>query len=45
MCGTGKTVARVSLVGLGTPRGVEAISLGPDHRIHAGDFGGDLGGT
>ncbi|MFF0106663.1 hypothetical protein [Streptomyces hirsutus] len=45
MCGTGKTVARVSLVGFGTPRGVEAISLGPDHRIHVGDIGGDLGGT
>lgn len=45
MCGTGKTVARVSLFGIGTPRDVEAISLGPDNRIHVGDIGGDLGGT
>ncbi|WP_435804351.1 hypothetical protein [Streptomyces hirsutus] len=45
MCGTGKTVARVSLVGLGTPLDVEAIPLDPDNRIHVGDIGGDLGGT
>ncbi|MGP2439143.1 WD40 repeat domain-containing protein [Streptomyces sp. JW3] len=42
---TGKTVARVSLAGIGTPRDVEAISIGPDNRIYVGDIGDNLGGT
>ncbi|MBU6534166.1 WD40 repeat domain-containing protein [Streptomyces mayonensis] len=42
---TGETVARVSLSGIGTPRDVEAISIGPDNRIFVGDIGDNLGGT
>ncbi|MCZ9341505.1 WD40 repeat domain-containing protein, partial [Streptomyces sp. TRM76130] len=42
---TGETVARVSLSGVGTPRDVEAISIGPDNRIYVGDIGDNLGGT
>ncbi|MFF1544095.1 WD40 repeat domain-containing protein [Streptomyces sp. NPDC058291] len=42
---TGKTVARVTLTGIGTPRDVEAISVGPDGEIWVGDIGDNLGGT
>ncbi|MDT0613773.1 WD40 repeat domain-containing protein [Streptomyces lancefieldiae] len=42
---TGETVARVALSGVGTPRDVEAISIGPDDRIYVGDIGDNLGGT
>ncbi|MFC5851886.1 WD40 repeat domain-containing protein [Streptomyces chlorus] len=42
---TGDTVARVTLTGIGTPRDVEAISIGPDDRIFVGDIGDNLGGT
>ncbi|MER6783812.1 WD40 repeat domain-containing protein [Streptomyces sp. NPDC000658] len=42
---TGKTVARVTLTGIGTPRDVEAISIGPDNQIWVGDIGDNLGGT
>jgi hypothetical protein len=42
---TGKTVARVTLSGVGTPRDMEAISIGPDNRIYVGDIGDNLGGT
>jgi len=41
---TGKTVARVTLSGVGRPRDVEAISIGPDHQIYVGDIGDNLGG-
>ena len=41
---TGKTVARVTLSGIGRPRDVEAISIGPDHQIYVGDIGDNLGG-
>jgi hypothetical protein len=41
---TGKTVARVTLSGIGSPRDVEAISIGPDHQIYVGDIGDNLGG-
>ncbi|MGW4020869.1 WD40 repeat domain-containing protein [Streptomyces sp. NPDC005009] len=43
--GTGETVARVALSGVGTPRDVEAIAVGPDNRIFVGDIGDNLGGT
>ncbi|MGI5394285.1 WD40 repeat domain-containing protein [Streptomyces sp. CA-251251] len=43
--GTGKTVARVALSGVGTPRDIEAISIGPGNRIFVGDIGDNLGGT
>ncbi|ANB07014.1 hypothetical protein SAM40697_3056 [Streptomyces ambofaciens] len=42
---TGKTVARVALSGVGTPRDVEAVSIGPGNRIFVGDIGDNLGGT
>ncbi|MFE2146910.1 WD40 repeat domain-containing protein [Streptomyces sp. NPDC059456] len=42
---TGKTVARVTLTGIGTPRDVEAISLGPDGQLYVGDIGDNLGGS
>src|SRR6185312_12124692 len=42
---TGDTVARITLTGIGEPRDVEAISIGPDNRIFVGDIGDNLGGT
>ncbi|MFF4118471.1 TolB-like translocation protein [Streptomyces sp. NPDC001714] len=42
---TGKTVARITLSGVGTPRDVEAISIGPDHQIYVGDIGDNLDGS
>ncbi|MFD3718798.1 WD40 repeat domain-containing protein [Streptomyces sp. NPDC058674] len=42
---TGRTVARLTLTGIGTPRDVEAISVGPDGRLYVGDVGDNLGGT
>jgi hypothetical protein len=42
---TGRTVARITLSGIGTPRDVEAISLGPDGKLYVGDIGDNLGGT
>ncbi|MFE9678438.1 WD40 repeat domain-containing protein [Streptomyces sp. NPDC006259] len=42
---TGKTVARLTLTGIGTPRDVEAISVGPGNRLYVGDIGDNLGGT
>ncbi|MFF9477925.1 hypothetical protein [Streptomyces sp. NPDC014733] len=41
---TGRTVATVTLRGIGDPRDVEAISLGPDGNIYVGDIGDNLGG-
>src|SRR6059058_4342891 len=35
---TGKTVARVTLSGIGSPRDVEAISIGPGNQIYVGDI-------
>ncbi|MFF8270670.1 WD40 repeat domain-containing protein [Streptomyces sp. NPDC016562] len=42
---TGKTVARVTLTGIGKPRDVEAISLGPDGQLYVGDIGDNRNGT
>ncbi|MEU4356589.1 WD40 repeat domain-containing protein [Streptomyces virginiae] len=42
---TGATVARVTLTGIGRPRDVEAISLGPDGQLYVGDVGDNRGGT
>jgi hypothetical protein len=42
---TGETVARVALSGVGTPRDIEAISVGPGNRLFVGDIGDNLGGT
>ncbi|MEU6395199.1 WD40 repeat domain-containing protein [Streptomyces sp. NPDC046939] len=41
---SGKTVARLTLTGIGDPRDVEAISVGPDGNIYVGDIGDNLGG-
>ncbi|GAB7031625.1 hypothetical protein AB0G35_21910 [Streptomyces sp. NPDC021749] len=41
---TGRTVARITLRGIGAPRDVEAISLGPDGDLYLGDIGDNLGG-
>ncbi|MBD0424883.1 WD40 repeat domain-containing protein [Streptomyces sp. TRM S81-3] len=43
--GTGRTVARIALSGVGKPRDVEAIAVGPGNRIFVGDIGDNLGGT
>jgi hypothetical protein len=42
---TGKTVATVTMTGVGKPRDVEAISIGGDGNIYVGDIGDNLGGT
>jgi hypothetical protein len=42
---TGRTVATVTLSGIGSPRDVEAISIGPGNQIYVGDIGDNLGGT
>ncbi|MGW2276582.1 WD40 repeat domain-containing protein [Streptomyces sp. NPDC001770] len=42
---TGETVATVTMTGVGQPRDVEAISLGPDGNLYVGDIGDNLNGT
>nr|WSX51233.1 WD40 repeat domain-containing protein [Streptomyces sp. NBC_00974] len=42
---TGKTVARITMTGVGKPRDIEAISLGPDGQLYVGDIGDNLGGS
>uniref|UniRef100_A0AAU3GVJ5 WD40 repeat domain-containing protein n=1 Tax=Streptomyces sp. NBC_01401 TaxID=2903854 RepID=A0AAU3GVJ5_9ACTN len=42
---TGKTVATITMKGVGEPRDVEAISLGPDGNLYVGDIGDNLDGT
>ncbi|MER7899015.1 WD40 repeat domain-containing protein [Streptomyces sp. NPDC096046] len=42
---TGETVATITLSGVGSPRDVEAVSIGPDNQIYVGDIGDNLGGT
>jgi hypothetical protein len=42
---TGETVARITLTGVGRPRDVEAISMGPGNKLYVGDIGDNLGGT
>ncbi|MFF9816602.1 WD40 repeat domain-containing protein [Streptomyces sp. NPDC014006] len=41
---TGRTVARLTLKGIGSPRDVEAISIGPGNEIYVGDIGDNFGG-
>ncbi|MEG3627408.1 WD40 repeat domain-containing protein [Streptomyces poriticola] len=41
---TGKTLARITLSGVGTPRDVEAIAVGPGNRLFVGDIGDNFGG-
>ncbi|MEV8536282.1 WD40 repeat domain-containing protein [Streptomyces sp. NPDC051211] len=42
---TGRTVARVTMTGIGRPRDVEAISLGPDGQLYVGDIGDNRNGS
>ncbi|WP_228974184.1 WD40 repeat domain-containing protein [Streptomyces sp. DH12] len=42
---TGKTVATVTLRGVGKPRDMEAVSVGPDGYVYVGDIGDNLGGS
>lgn len=42
---TGKTVATLTMKGVGEPRDVEAISLGPDGAVYVGDIGDNLDGS
>ncbi len=42
---TGKTVATITMTGVGTPRDVEAISIGPGNQIWVGDIGDNDGVT
>ncbi|MHC0429987.1 TolB-like translocation protein [Streptomyces sp. O3] len=42
---SGETVATVTLRGIGEPRDVEAISIGPDGDLYVGDIGDNQGGA
>ncbi|MCY0927384.1 WD40 repeat domain-containing protein [Streptomyces sp. H27-H1] len=42
---TGKTVARITMTGIGSPRDIEGISLGPDGQLYVGDIGDNRGGS
>ncbi|MEV5948136.1 WD40 repeat domain-containing protein [Streptomyces sp. NPDC051993] len=42
---TGRTVATVTMAGIGHPRDVEAISIGPDGDLYVGDIGDNLDGA
>ncbi|MGW5676020.1 WD40 repeat domain-containing protein [Streptomyces sp. NPDC003860] len=42
---TGKTVATVTLKGVGKPRDMEAISVGADGKVYVGDIGDNRNGT
>ncbi|MGW1953856.1 WD40 repeat domain-containing protein [Streptomyces sp. NPDC001920] len=41
--GTGETVATITMTGVGTPRDVEAVSVGPDNQLYVGDIGDNDG--
>ncbi|MBZ4017136.1 hypothetical protein [Streptomyces purpurogeneiscleroticus] len=42
---TGRTVATVTMRGVGDPRDVEAVSVGPDGDLYVGDIGDNLDGS
>lgn len=42
---TGKTVATITMRGVGEPRDVEGISIGPDGDLYVGDVGDNLDGS
>ncbi|MGW0117613.1 WD40 repeat domain-containing protein [Streptomyces sp. NPDC003327] len=42
---TGETVATLTMTGVGTPRDMEAIAVGPDGDIWVGDIGDNLDGS
>ncbi|MFE5209889.1 WD40 repeat domain-containing protein [Streptomyces sp. NPDC056600] len=41
---TGRTVATVTLSGVGQARDIEAVSVGPDGRVYVGDIGDNFDG-
>ncbi|WP_151774575.1 WD40 repeat domain-containing protein [Streptomyces abyssomicinicus] len=41
---TGRTVATVTLAGVGQARDIEAVSVGPDGRVYVGDIGDNFDG-
>lgn len=42
---TGETVATITLRGVGTPRDMEAVSVGADGAVYVGDIGDNLDGS
>ncbi|MET9731294.1 WD40 repeat domain-containing protein [Streptomyces sp. NPDC006458] len=42
---TGETVATVTMTGVGAPRDVEGIAMGPGNQLYVGDIGDNLGGS
>ncbi|MET9515466.1 WD40 repeat domain-containing protein [Streptomyces sp. NPDC002994] len=42
---SGDTVATLTMRGVGAPRDVEAISIGPDGNVYVGDIGDNLDGS
>ncbi|MGW7052168.1 WD40 repeat domain-containing protein [Streptomyces sp. NPDC054887] len=42
---SGETVATLTLRGIGSPRDVEGISIGPDGNVYVGDIGDNLDGS
>ncbi|MEU9865243.1 WD40 repeat domain-containing protein [Streptomyces sp. NPDC047971] len=42
---TGETVATLTMKGVGTPRDMEAVAVGPDGDIYVGDIGDNKDGT
>ncbi|MGW7360118.1 WD40 repeat domain-containing protein [Streptomyces sp. NPDC054802] len=42
---TGETVATITLRGVGQPRDMEAVSVGPDGAVYVGDIGDNLDGS
>ncbi|GAA3488836.1 WD40 repeat domain-containing protein [Streptomyces cremeus] len=42
---SGETVARITMQGVGKPRDMEAISVGPDGDVYVGDIGDNLNGS
>ncbi|CAM5644980.1 WD40 repeat domain-containing protein [Streptomyces narbonensis] len=42
---TGETVATLTMQGVGTPRDMEGIAVGPDGDIYVGDIGDNLDGS
>jgi hypothetical protein len=42
---TGRTVATVTMSGVGRPRDVEAVSMGPGNTLYVGDIGDNLDGS
>lgn len=42
---TGRTLATITLRGIGEPRDVEAVSLGPGNQLYVGDIGDNMDGS